>query len=175
MTKKREKAPVLEPKSIDHAENIMADYAKTDAEMAEITAIMDQEITVIRNKFADKLQELAEKKEEKFLQLQLFAEQNKQLFEKRKSVEMAHGLLGFRTGTPKLKAKKGFTWASVTSLLKEFLPAYVRTTEEPAKDKLLADREIPANQLLYKKVGIEIVQDESFFIELKKENFAAAK
>lgn len=56
-------------------------------------------------------------------------------------METAHGVLGFRTGTPKLKTRKGFTWAAVLELLKEFNPAYVRTSEEVAKDKLLADRE----------------------------------
>lgn len=54
---------------------------------------------------------------------------------------MAHGVIGFRTGTPKLKTLKGFTWASALQLVKEFLPGYVRQTEEIAKDKLLADRD----------------------------------
>lgn len=170
---KREKAPVLEPKNIESAESVMADYAKVDAEIEEITAKMDQEITKIRDKYSDKLQQLGEVREEKFLQLQLFAEQNKTLFDKKKSIEMAHGQLGFRTGTPKLKTLKGFTWASVTNLLKQFLPDYVRTTEEPAKDKLLADRDIPGIIAQFPKVGIQVAQDESFFVDLKKEAFVA--
>jgi len=41
--------------------------------------------------------------------------------------------------------------------------------EEPAKDLLLADREIPEVAAEFEKCGIEVVQDESFFIDLKKE------
>lgn len=172
MATKREKKPVLEPKNIEQAESIMAEYATVDAKIMELTSVMDQQITRIREKYADDLQELADKKEEKFLQLQLFSEQNKALFEKRKSIEMAHGLIGFRTGTPKLKTLKGFTWQSVVNLCKEFLPGHVRTVEEPAKDKLLADRDNPEVLQHFKKCGIEVVQDEAFFVELKKETIA---
>jgi phage host-nuclease inhibitor protein Gam len=77
--------------------------------------------------------------------------------------------IGFRTGTPKLKTLKGFTWGAVTNLLKEFLPAYVRTSEEPAKDKLLADREDEVVSALFPKVGISVTQDETFYVEPKKE------
>jgi phage host-nuclease inhibitor protein Gam len=172
--KKREKKPVMQPANIEQAEAIMAEYATLDALISETTAKMDQEITAIRERYADDLQELGDKREEKFTSLQLFAENNRTLFEKRRSIEMAHGALGFRTGTPKLKTLRGFTWAAVTNLLKQSLPSYVRTVDEPAKDKLLADRDIPqVNQFFNKDgIGIEVVQDETFFVELKKETFA---
>ncbi len=101
--------------------------------------------------------------------MQTYAQENPEIFGKKKSVDGAHGTFGFRTGTPKLKLKKGFTWGAVTNLLKEFLPSYIRTTEEPAKDKLLADREDEEVSALFPKVGISVAQDETFFIELKKE------
>jgi phage host-nuclease inhibitor protein Gam len=87
-------------------------------------------------------------------------------------MEMVHGVIGFRTGTPKLKTLKGFTWGAVTNLLKEFLPSYVRVSEEPAKDRLLADREVPETASLFPKVGIFVDQDETFYVEPKKEEAA---
>lgn len=172
---KREKKPVLQPASTEQAETIMADYATVDAKINEITAKMDQGITKIREMYADELQQLGEQREERILQLQMFAEGNRGLFEKKKSLEMAHGILGFRTGTPKLKTLKGFTWPAVTNMLKQFLPAYVRTVDEPAKDKLLADRDIAEVNRFFTKdgIGCEVVQDETFFVELKKETFAS--
>jgi len=102
--------------------------------------------------------------------LQVFAIENRNtLFDKKKSLETVHGIMGFRTGTPKLKTRKGFTWPSVVNLLKEFLPNYVRIIEEPAKDKLLADREIPEVAEKFEKVGIYVDQDETFFVEPYKE------
>lgn len=84
-------------------------------------------------------------------------------------METTHGILGFRTGTPKLKTRKGFTWAAVLELLKEFNPAYIRTTDEVAKDKLLADRDNEQMPDLMQKVGVMVDQDETFFVEPKKE------
>lgn len=168
-TTKREKKQVFQCKTIEDAENVMADYATADAKMAKITATMDEKITAIRNQYADELQGLAEIKDEKIVELQHFAESNANLFDKKKSIAMAHGVLGFRTGTPKLKTLKKFTWGAVTELLKNYLPDYVRTVEEPAKDKLLADRDNEDVNSLFKKVGIEVSQDETFYVELKKE------
>ena len=99
-------------------------------------------------------------------------ENKEELFAKKKSVESAHGVFGFRTGTPKLKNLKGFTWAAVTNLCKELLPSYIRTSEELAKDKLLADRELAEVAAYFPKIGVQVVQDETFYVEPKKENDA---
>lgn len=151
------------------AEDAFAKFAEADARQQQITSKMDVEITRIREKYADRLTELQEQKDEAFDTLQSYAEGNRDEFGKRKSMEFAHGVLGFRTGTPKLKTLKGFTWASVLNLLKVHLPSYVRTIEEPAKDRLLADREEPETMQKMKDVGIYVDQDETFYVEPKKE------
>lgn len=71
----------------------------------------------------------------------------------------------------------GFTWASALQLVKEFLPGYIRQTEEVAKDKLLADRD--TEQEVDGKVvsmcermmrcGIGVAQEEAFYVEPKSE------
>jgi phage host-nuclease inhibitor protein Gam len=151
------------------AEEAFAQFAKADARQKQITSKMDVEITKIREKYQEELAKQEAVKEDSFARLQAFAESNRDEFSGKKSIEFAHGLLGFRTGTPKVKTMKGFTWPSVTNLLKEFLPSYVRITEEAAKDRLIADREVPEVSALFKKVGIYIDQDEAFFVEPKKE------
>jgi MinD-like ATPase involved in chromosome partitioning or flagellar assembly len=83
---------------------------------------------------------------------------------------------------------KGFTWASALQLAKKFLPAdYIRQTEEIAKDKLLADRDVDEvvvydtpdgserNTTMRDAMavcGIQVVQDETFYVEPKKEETA---
>ncbi len=166
---KREKKPVMAVKTIEEAEVAMAEYATADAKLAKINATMDEQITAIRRKYADDIQELSDLREDKLNELHFFAESNAQLFDKKKSIQMSHGVIGFRTGTPKLKTLKKFTWGAVTELLKEYLPGHVRTVEEPAKDKLLADRDNPEVSDYFKKVGIEVVQEETFYVDLKKE------
>ena len=170
MAKKREKKTVYTGITSEQMEQAFADYAKADARQQKITADMDVAMTKIREKWQDELAKLAETKENAFDILQVYALENREiLFSKRKSLETTHGTLGFRTGTPTLKTRKGFTWASVLEMLKEFLPNYVRTKEEPAKDKLLADREDEEVAALFPKVGVTVVQDETFYVEPKKE------
>jgi phage host-nuclease inhibitor protein Gam len=158
----------------EQMESAMGEYATADAKLAKINATMDEQITRIREKYADDVSKLTDTKDKNFEVVQAFAMENREeLFAKKKSMDGAHGTFGFRTGTPKLKTLKGFTWSAALNLIKEFLPGYVRTSEEPAKDKLLADRELPNVIEKMDKCGIEVIQDETFFIELKKEDTAA--
>lgn len=165
----REKKVVHTGVTSEAMEAAFSDYAIADAKLQKINATIDVQMTAIREKYADEISKLADKKDKAFDVLQAFALENKELFAKKKSMESVHGIIGFRTGTPKLKTLKGYTWNAVTNLLKEFLPGYVRVTEEPAKDKLLADREVEEVNVLFPKVGIAVIQEESFYVEAKKE------
>ena len=152
----------------------LTEFAAQDAKEQSITAKMDEQITRIREKYAPQLEEIKEKKEEQFEIVQTYCEEQKpQLFTKQRSLDTVHGKVGFRTGTPKLKTLKGFTWAAVTNMLKVVLPDYVRTIDEPAKDKLLADRDTELVQAKLSEAGLFVDQDEAFFIDLKKEDAAA--
>ena len=140
----RTKKTVVSGITREQAEQAFADFAAADAQVQNLTSKMDIEMTRIREKYADQLAELSVVKEKNFDIMQSYALENKEeLFSKKKSLESAHGVFGFRTGTPKLKNLKGFTWAAVTNLCKELLPQYIRTSEELAKDRLLADRDNP--------------------------------
>ena len=168
---KRVKKTIITGVSREGAEDAFAEYAKADAESAKITADIELQCAKIREKYADRLAELSGRKTEAFDVLQSFATEHRDdLFSKKKSLDMTHGTIGFRTGTPKLKTLKGFTWASALQLLREFMPLYVRQTWEIAKDKLLADRGGEENAQLMAKCGITVVQDETFYVDPKKED-----
>ena len=55
-------------------------------------------------------------------------------------------------------------------MVTEFLPDYIRQSWEIAKDKLLADRDEDAMVVKMAKCGIQVVQDETFYVEPKKED-----
>ncbi|WP_416990323.1 host-nuclease inhibitor Gam family protein [Alistipes putredinis] len=167
---KREKKIIISGVTREAMEEAFGRYATADAEMQSINAAMDKEFVAIRERNAERLAELEQQKTESFEVMQVFAtEQREVLFSKRRSLETTHGVIGFRTGTPKLKTRRGFTWAAALELVREFLPSYIRTSEEVAKDKLLADRENEQLQPLMQKCGIDVVQEESFYVEPKKE------
>lgn len=166
----RQKKTLIQGISQEQANEAFASYAKADASIQKMNAEIELQCAKIREKYADKISTLEKEREESFDVLQAFAVENQaELFSKKKSMEMAHGTIGFRTGTPKLKTLKGFTWASALQLVKEFLPSFVRTSEEIAKDKLLAERETEGMFEQMAKCGITVAQDETFYVEPKKE------
>ena len=170
MSTRKKTIAVVPPLNVKAAEKVMTEYATADAKIQQIEAAMDEEIIKIRTASADRLQDLTDKKDLAFKKIQMYAETNTKLFEKKKSFEMLQGKIGFRTGTPKLKTLKGFTWAAVLNLLKTKKKTdFIKTVEQPKKDMLLANRLQPEVITLLPEIGLEVVQDETFFIELKKE------
>ena len=182
----RQKKTIISDVSREAADEAFATYAKNDAQIQKISAEIELQCAKIREKYQDKLAALTTEKDAAFETLQSFAQENQaELFQKKKSLEMAHGTIGFRTGTPKLKTLKGFTWASALQLAKKFLPnTYIRQTEEIAKDRLLADRDLEETEVYDTPTGdprevtmreamavcgIQVVQDETFYVEPKKE------
>lgn len=174
MAKKRTSKVVVQGVTSEQAEQAFADYATADAKIQETTARMDKEMIKVREKYSESLTDAQSLKDKSFEVLQIYATEHPELFSKKKSIDGAHGTYGFRTGTPKLVTLKGFTWPAVTNLLKEFLPDYVRTTDEAAKDRLLADRELESVGELLPKCGIKVAQTETFYVELKKEDVPEA-
>lgn len=185
MATKRQKKTVITGVTREAAEEAFGTYAKVDAQIEKINADIDLQCAKIREKHQLELGNLKEERDKAFDTLQAYATENQaELFTKKKSLDMAHGTIGFRTGTPKLKTIKGFTWASALTLVKKFMPGYIRTSEEIAKDKLLADRELEGvdfieNGIMKKKesmskamaeCGIIVAQDETFYVEPKKED-----
>jgi phage host-nuclease inhibitor protein Gam len=170
MAKTREKKIVFtKPISREDAEASFAEYASADAKIQKVQAEIDIKITAIREKYQDVIAANQEVKDLQFDKIQAYADQNPDLFVKRKSMELTHGTIGFRTGTPKLKAMKGFTWASCLTMIKEFLPNYIRVEEAINKEALISDRENTEVNIQFGKCGIMIDRDETFYIEPKKE------
>lgn len=180
----RKKKTVISGVTREAADNAFAAFAKADASINKINADIELQCAKIREKRQAELTQLTQQRDQAFDTLQAFATENQtELFSKKKSLDMAHGTIGFRTGTPKLKTLKGFTWESAKTLVKKFLPDYIRTNEEIAKDKLLADRDleqvefvesditkksVPMSQAM-SECGILVVQEETFYVEPKKE------
>ncbi len=168
--KKRVSKTVVKGVTEQQFNDAMGAYATADAQASKIIAQMDVEVTKIREKYAEQLEPLRETCERQFEVVQTYCEENKAtLFDKRRSWETTHGTVGFRTGTPKLKLLPKKTWATVLDNLNHYLPDYVRTISEPAKDRLLTDRDLPEVATVLPKVGLMVDQDEKFFIEIKKE------
>ena len=169
MTRARKKT-VVPPLNKQEAEKVMNTYAVADAQLEQLNAQMDEEITAIRDKNAERCKELEDSKKLAFQKMQMYAETNPELFKSKKSYETSHGTIGFRTGTPKVKTLRGYTLAAVLKLLKaKKATKYIRTKEEAAKEIFIANRDLPECKTLMTEVGLQIVQEDTFYIDLKKE------
>ena len=83
---------------------------------------------------------------------------------------MLSGILGFRTGTPKLTLlSRVFNWVRVLALVEEHQPGFIRLKKEVDKEGLLTlhsqatDRAVADAEL--KRMGLKVTQEESFYIE----------
>jgi len=155
---------------LEFIEKTLEEMSACDANLKSINSSMDQEIFEIRKKNSNSITTLQQQKDEAFNKLEAFALENQTvLFSIKKSLDTKFGKFGFRTCKAKFQLLEGFNWLSVTKMMAKILPNYVRTVIEPAKDKLMADRHLPQVYEYLPDLGLTIVQDEVFFVDLKKE------
>lgn len=151
-----------------HFENAMKQYAEAEQKEAGINKIIETECEEVLQKYEDQRSQLSKIKSNAFETAYIYCVDNKEtLFNKRRSIGTLYGIAGFRLGTPRLKTAKGKSWEKILLQLKEKLPDYIRTIEEPAKDRILADRNTELVAPLLIQIGLEVVQEELFYIDTK--------
>lgn len=150
-------------------EEAMQRYAAAERREAEIGKMIELEVNEVLGKYEDELLCLSQGKQIAFCIARSYCDSNKtELFSRRRSVGTMHGIAGFRLGTPALRLQKGANWNKVLEALKEKLPEYVRITEEPAKSMLLADRNTEKVAPVLMELGLQVVQEDLFYIETGK-------
>ena len=83
---------------------------------------------------------------------------------------LTHGAIGWRLGNPAIRLKPRVKAEQALAMVKERLPAYVRTVEELDKAGLLAavaGKALDAEDLA--ACGLRVAQTERFFCEPKTE------
>lgn len=169
----RSKNAVLTPPNQKQAGDMLSEYADNDARIDETNAVLDQKITALRDEVAVELDELKSRNKDLMTGIQLFAETNRdKLFDKKKSLELQHGTIGFRLSTPSLKGipRKGDKLNALIAYFRKFLPGYIRTQEELNKELIISDREKTELLAHLRTQGLTVQQSETFYIDLKKED-----
>lgn len=169
--KARKKEQVItENVTRESADAHFAEYAKAHARLKQIEAMIEQQIIRAREKYQEEIQELNDVIEEEFDFLKAFAMQNRQLFIERKSIDTTHGVIGFRTGTPKLDKDRKFTWDAIVTLMRDKnYQQYIRTKEEVNKELLLNERDTVDAQKVMRDCKMFVTQEETFYVEPKEE------
>lgn len=178
MAKIREKASAIPMLTKEQAQDTLGEYTEATTELESISAEMDQRITEIRNEYSDKIAALTSKKDEKFKALQLYATQNKDnLFaDDKRSIDLVHGKIGFRWGNFKVVTLKSVTIKAAVQLMakNKFLREnFLVPKVDLNKEAIIAVRDDKKKMDKIRAVGLDVDQEESFFVELNKEEVAA--
>jgi len=180
MSKRIKVTPIPDADTFYQTVNAAADI---QTEINVLEARRDRALQRVAAAFAAKLAPLDEAIKAKVTLAEAYADAHKKelLPKDKKSVELAQAIFGWRTGMPAVRfTSKQIEEATVVEALKaNHLGTYVRTVEEVAKDKILADakrieeRNITVlnsdrgTYVILAEVGLKITQSETFYIEPK--------
>ena len=173
MTKSRSKVNLDKPEIETQAE-LLETVAAVAREMLverDLKNAMDTELQEVRDKYQADLAAAATEIELKTELCAEYVTQHPDLFPKdRKSLDLTHAIIGFRTGTPKVKLLKRWSVEAVIEALKaRFAKRYIREVVEIDKERIIAARDVLTTEDLA-GVGLAITQTETFYIEPKLED-----
>lgn len=169
----RTKKKVLANISLEQAQEASEQYAHAQTKLSQLEAKLNEEINRIKSKYQDEITDLEESKKEPEEVLYTFAKEQKDSWGKKKSFELLHCTIGFRTGTPKVVTDKGWTFKAVTDTVVKLFPNLVRTKVELDKDAIIAMRDEDGFDAIKRECHLDVVQDETVFVEVKKEELTA--
>lgn len=163
-------APLINSRAA--AEELLGEISLLTIELNEQKLSLDRKLAAAREEFETPIAALQKGIKEKASLMESWASNNPDEFPKGiKSIKMMHGVIGFRTGTHKLKTLLKKKWDTVLEKIQAMrMPELIRTTEEVNKEQIISD--YLGGKLTYstmREIGVEVVQDESFFIEPKLE------
>lgn len=164
----RIKLKIPEIKSRAEMEALVGEICALKINESKLKADMDDEIKAVREDYESDLSDTADRLNVRMQAAQAWAENHPAEFGKLKSIEMTHGVVGWRIGQPQLKTLAGWTWDRVLERLQQVkaYAGFIRTKLEVDKQSILALRESLLDGDL-KNMGVRVVQDESFYVEPK--------
>jgi phage host-nuclease inhibitor protein Gam len=175
MKEKRLKTTVPGVETRQDMESLVGEIASLTIQYDGYTAAMDEEIKRIRDSYQGRITEISEQLDALLPVALRWAEGHRAEFGDKKSIDMMHGVVGFRTGTFKCKAEKGYTWEKILAHLLNAGLGYTRTKVDVDKEAIIADRAELAKSGKLDRMHIQVVQEESFYVEPRREQLAETR
>lgn len=149
-------------------EQLMADYARLESRREALQQQFQEEKQRLKEKYEAELQELDEQIEQQADQLQHYAETHYAQFTKHRSLANPYGAIGFRLCPPKVRLAEEADPEESLNKLTELKPEFVLVKKKLNKSEILKHRDEAQTVEILRSCGLEIVQDEAFFIEVKE-------
>ena len=166
---KREYTTIRTP---DELGQVLGEYAEATLERERLENEIEIRCARIREECRARMEGLRATQESLLSDMAAYARLHPELFpEGRKSVELAHGTVGFRTGTPRVGFRRGTAEEDVLAALgEEDSAVFSRVRRELDREAVLkawSEGGAPARRL--EDCGIRVSQAERFFAEIKRE------
>jgi phage host-nuclease inhibitor protein Gam len=157
----------------EELEQVFGEYAAAAIERDALKAELEESIRLTRAGYEAAFSRLDDTSKALLEDVEAWAAGHPEAFKDRKSMELLHGVIGFRTSTPRVALARGLDEAELAAKLREDgLELFVRTRLELDKQSIITnwnDAESPAEELL-KALGISVKQSERFFAEVRRED-----
>lgn|SRR5574344_575355 len=151
------------------AETAMNEYCAARTIYLSNTTEMEMQLNEIRNRFASAINDAKERMEAMSSRLEQFAIDHRIEMNERRTLRLFAGKIGYRIGKPRLTNRDGYPWDAILKLVKLRMSKYIRIKEELDKSKLLSDRNDPKTVQNIRDCGMDIVQEETFFVQPKED------
>lgn len=169
--KKRISTPVSTIEDREGLEHALGQYAKLVLEAEALEVELAEKTRAAREDYERRAAVLAKQTKRLFGDIKDYAAVHRDEFPNgNKSMEMLHGTIGYRTGNPTVKTPAGIEERDVVEDLKGAgLAEYVRVREELNREKIADAVKDDAVRQSLEAHGVKVVQKESFFVVIKRE------
>jgi phage host-nuclease inhibitor protein Gam len=153
---------IIVPSTREEAEAVVRSITDLKIQERKLNAEMDGRITEVKKKYEERLSEIKSSMTPRMESIHAWADANPSEFGARRSLEMLHGVIGWRMNPPSLNLMKGFTWPAVVNRLRDLgRLEFIQTKEAPNKEALLAARATAPLKSFY----LQVVQKDEFYVE----------
>lgn len=151
-------------------ENVLGRYAAAVIEADALKAELDRKVNELRAGYEERAAALGKRAEIFFADIEAYLANNpEEIPAGRKSLELLHGTVGYRTGNPTVRLPRGVDEAALCEELRcSGFPEYVRTREEVNREAVLAADDAARESLAAHGVKVTQTRDR-FYIEIKRE------
>ncbi len=148
--------------------NALTAYVNNELAARALAVKREKEVAKLDEKYDPLFEEYLEQQKVHSAVVQQYCANNREkLFTASKVIKSGTYDFGYRNGKIKVDLIEGKTEEQVLAQLKKHMPDYVRSVEQIAKDRLIADRELPNVINAAAACGLRFVADELFFIKVK--------
>ncbi len=156
----------------EQLEGVFGEYCSILIEYNKQQLSLEEQITELRTKYEAPLTELKRQVDELYNDMMAWASLNLGEFGDKKRLDLIHGSIGFRSGTPAVKQLTGVKVEYTLGLVQTDpdLQIYTREKVELDKERILGDFQggkLTVEDL--RKVGLRIERQESFYVSPAKE------